>query len=340
MTADSLDIENTRALAAFLRDTGRVGRDEPLVIHVLAGGVSNRTVSVRRATGETWVLKQALPKLRVQVDWFSQPQRNQREAAGMRWLGQLAPPGAIPQLVFEDHDQHLLAMEAVPDPHQNWKTLLLSGRVQPRRVAQFAELLGTIHGRASQRAHEIAPLFDDRQYFQSLRLEPYYQYTAAHVPQTADFFRDLIQQTVATRQSLVHGDFSPKNILVHGRRMVLVDHEVIHWGDPAFDLGFALTHLLSKAHFLPEQRGAFASAACQFWQHYREALGPLPWADPLEQRAVRHTLGCLLARVAGRSPLEYLDQPHRRRQQDVVLDLMPHPPRTVGELTERFLARL
>ena len=122
--AKPLDIEKPGALVSYLKATGRVGEDEEPVVRVLTGGVSNRTVLVERhQTGGACVVKQALPKLRVAVDWFSDPQRVHREALGLRWLEALAPPGTITPLLFEDRDNHLLAMEAVPEPHENWKTI-------------------------------------------------------------------------------------------------------------------------------------------------------------------------------------------------------------------------
>src|SRR5689334_7158814 len=114
-----LDIEQPGQLLAYLRATNRIARDETPQMKTLAGGVSNRTVLVKRASGEAWVLKQALAKLRVRVDWFSDPARIHREALGLRWLEKLAPPGTITPLVFEDEQHHLLAMEAVPEPHEN-----------------------------------------------------------------------------------------------------------------------------------------------------------------------------------------------------------------------------
>jgi hypothetical protein len=334
---DEVDIEQPRALTDYLRQTGRTGADEPLNIRVLAGGVSNKTVLVGRPSGEAWVLKQALPKLRVKVDWFSDPARIGREALALRWLPKLAPEGAITPLVFEDPDHHLLAMAAVPQPHENWKAMLLAGRVFPRHVRQFGRLLGAVHRGAFDRRDELAAPFDDRSFFESLRLEPYYGYAAAQVPAAARFLDDLVAQTRATRITLVHGDYSPKNVLVpRGGRLVLLDHEVIHWGDPAFDVGFALTHLLSKAHHLIHYRGAFADAAGQFWQSYLAALGGVPWRSELEPRAVRHTLGCLLARVAGRSPLEYLTDGERVRQREVVVRLMCSPPGDAIELVGQF----
>jgi aminoglycoside phosphotransferase (APT) family kinase protein len=337
---DSLDIEHPGALEAYLRATHRVGAEERLAVRMLSGGVSNRTVLVQRPSGEAWVLKQALPKLRVAVDWFSDPARIEREAAGMRWLAELAPPQTIPRLIFEDRGCHLLAMEAVAEPHENWKAVLLAGRVEEEHVRQVARLLGTVQRRAWQRREELAPEFARRDFFESLRLEPYYAFTAARVAAATDFLQALIDSTRRTTDTLVHGDFSPKNILLCGPRVVLLDHEVIHWGDPAFDLGFFLTHLLSKAHRLADHRPAFAAAARQFWQEYMQTLGPVEWRAELEPRAVQHTLGCLLARVAGRSPLEYLDEAQRTVQGAAAVSLMQHPPSTIDELMDTFLARL
>ncbi len=335
-----IDIEQPGALLSYLRGTGRIGVEEDPVVLVLAGGISNRTVLVRRPTGEAWVLKQALEKLRVSVDWFSDPERVHREALGLRWLQELAPPGSITPLVFEDHEHHLLAMEAVPEPHENWKTMLLEGQVRDEHVEQFGRLLGEVHRNAHERSEELAPIFEDRSFFESLRLEPYYGYTATQVPAAADFLHALVEDTRACRISLTHGDYSPKNILVHEGRLVLLDHEVIHFGDPAFDLGFSLTHFLSKAHHLPDRRVAFAKAANLYWWTYLRAVGEADWIGDLEPRAVRHTLGCLLGRVAGRSPLEYLDEEECLRQKEAVLALMSRTPTTVPELAEGFIGRL
>src|SRR6478752_5992363 len=140
-----LDIERPEELVSYLRETGRIGADETPRVQVLAGGVSNRTVLVERPSGESWVMKQALAKLRVAVDWFSDPRRIEREVLGLKYLAEIAPAGAITPLVFEDPARHLLAMEAVPRPHENWKTMLLDGRVEKRHVEAFWRLLGTIH---------------------------------------------------------------------------------------------------------------------------------------------------------------------------------------------------
>ena len=304
---------------------------------MLAGGVSNRTVLVVRQEGCAWVVKQALSKLRVQVEWWCSPERIHREAAGLRAVNSLLPPGTTPAFVDEDHAAHVLVMEAVPQPHANWKQMLLAGEVQDTHIAQFGRLLGTMHQEGYRRREEIARTFGDMTYFHALRLEPYYRYTAAQVPSAADFYAQLLADTAHRHLTLVHGDYSPKNVLVHRDRLVLLDYEVIHWGDPAFDLGFGLTHLLSKAHHLPQHRTRLAHAARQFWAAYSAALGDVPWRPKLELLAVRHTLGCLLARVDGRSPLEYLGPTEQVRQRAAVVALLAHPPETINALVHQFL---
>ena len=143
--AGTLDIEDHASLIEHLRRTRRIEPDAHPRARTLRGGVSNRTVLVEFDDGRPWVLKQALARLRVQVDWFSRPERIGREALGLQRLAELAPPGAITPLVFEEPEEHVLAMEAVPQPHENWKAMLLSGRVDGAHVEAFGALLGTIH---------------------------------------------------------------------------------------------------------------------------------------------------------------------------------------------------
>ncbi|MBL8147051.1 MAG: phosphotransferase [Anaerolineae bacterium] len=335
-----LDIEQPAALLAYLRAGGWIEAQEAPRMTVLSGGVSCRTVLVERASGEGWVVKQALAQLRVKVDWFTSPERIHREALSIAVLAPLCPPGSVPRLIFEDLPHYLMAMEAVPQPHANWKQRLLAGDLQTDHVRQFARLLATIHRETGLRRDALMAEFGDRTFYESLRLEAYYHYSGTQVPEAAAFYAALIAATRARQDTLVHGDYSPKNVLVHHGQLVLLDYEVAHMGEPAFDLGFSLTHLLSKAHHLPAMRREFSAAALLYWQTYRAAIGDAPWADGLEARAVRHTLGCLLARVAGRSPLEYLDAGEWARQRAAAVALMADPPASVEALIAGFVSRI
>jgi 5-methylthioribose kinase len=334
-STERLDIEDERMLVSYLRAEGRLGEDEDASVTVLQGGVSNRTVLVERPTS-SWVLKQALERLRVPVIWLSDPDRVHREAAALRLLEQITPEGSIPGFVFEDRRHHLLCMEAVPKPHDNWKQKLLAGQVVDAEFERFGVLLGVVHRESRRRLSELS-LFADRSFFESLRLDPYYLYTAKRVPAAAPFLTDLVTTTRTIADCLVHGDYSPKNLLVRQGRLVLLDHEVVHLGDPAFDLGFSLAHLLSKSRHLPASRDALVTATFRYLAAYRAEGTVFDWPK-LERRAVQHALACLLARARGRSQLEYLDEDEKDRQETAVLRLLGVPPVTVAGLAEGFLA--
>jgi 5-methylthioribose kinase len=335
-----LDIEDFDALRSYLTRYGHIGADEAVSFRRLLGGVSNKTVRVTWADGRGWVLKQALAKLRVEVDWFSSPERIRVEAKALRWLNRLAPPGTTPVFVFDDAVNHLMAMEAIPEEHENWKSVLLAGQIVPDHFEQFGLLLGAIHRRSSESRSEVCRTFADTTYFESLRVTPYYLYAAQQTPAAASFLNALAQETLRCKESLVHGDFSPKNTLIFRGKLILLDYEVVHFGDPAFDVGFALTHLLSKAHHLHEARARLSSAAALFWRVYRKEIAASGWAGSLELRVVRHTLGCLLARVVGKSTLEYLTQKELARQRDVILLLIANPPTNVNDLIADFIGKI
>jgi 5-methylthioribose kinase len=336
----AVDIENASELLRYLRETDRIGKNETPTTRTLRGGVSNKTVLLQRPDGTCWVLKQALPKLRVQADWFSDPARIKVEANALRFLPLVTPANTIPKLLFEDPEQHLLAMEAVPEPHENWKEQLMGGRLEAGLIGQFGRLLASIHHRSYERSQEMFTVFEDRRFFESLRLEPYYQFTAERLPEAAPFLLDVIAANRSHCVTLVHGDYSPKNILVYEGRLILLDHEVVHFGDPAFDLGFSLTHLLSKGHHLKEQRSTFLAAAVEYWKAYQAETEAAAWFTGVEHRAVNNTVACLLARTSGRSPLEYLTEDERRKQTEAALNLVSRRPATVPALVEAFGRRI
>jgi tRNA A-37 threonylcarbamoyl transferase component Bud32 len=334
------NIEDFEALREYLAAKGHADAHESPSFRLLSGGVSNRVVLAVFPDSRQWVLKQALHKLRVPGDWFSSPERIHREAAALLVFENLLGQENIPKLIFDDRDAHVLAMEAVPSPHENWRSLLLAGIVDRNCFENAGKILGTLHQRGASLPAGVRAVFEDQTYFVSLRIEPYYLHTAQVVSQAKDFLAALIRDCSANRITLVHGDFSPKNILVSRGKLVLLDYEVAHWGDPAFDLGFFFALLLSKAHHLPEHRSKLLEGLTSAWEHYLLELRSTFLQRDIEPRAVRHTLGCLLARVEGRSPLDYLCKEERHRQRMLVVSLLARIPTTIRELGLQFIERL
>ena len=336
LSPQSIDIESSSALIPYLREHHLIGIDETPTVEVLQGGVSNRTVMVEPLSEPAFVVKQALAKLRVAVDWYSDPGRIHREALALRTLEKIAPPSTITPLIFEDTDAHVIAMEAVPRGHSNWKTMLMREGPRDEHILNFAQVLATIHSRSNANAEDFREMFRDRSWFESLRLEPYYEYSAHQVPEAQPFLKGLLEETRDIQLALVHGDYSPKNVLIHGSRFVLLDHEVAHFGDPAFDVGFSLTHLLSKAHHCRDMRAMFLTSATLYVSQYLELVQGCQFLPDFEARTCRHTLACLLARVAGRSTLEYLSEIERTNQRQIVLSLIAKCPNSLTRLIDLF----
>ena len=249
-----------------------------------------------------YVVKRALPRLRVLAEWLSDPSRSSVEAAALEAMAGIIGQDAVPKVLWTDAARHEFAMELIPPRLRNWKQDLLAGRVDPRTAARAGQLLGQLHTGSSSRA-EIRLRFADRRFFEELRIVPYFTRIADRNPDLARHIDAVVQGIGLRRQALVHGDFSPKNILADGGDVVLLDCEVAHWGDPRFDLAFCLTHLTLKA--LRRNAGsaaALTAASLQLLRSYRQAGPPILDADLIR------ILGCLmLARLEGDSPVDYLD---------------------------------
>lgn len=329
---EGMNIENHAELIDYLRHRAAIAGADAPACRTLPGGVSCRTVWVKLGDRREWVIKQALTQLRTTAPWFSDPARITREALGLRWLAPILAPGSVPELIFLDESNDLLAMSAVPMPHENFKSLLLAGRIDLGLMQQAGGMLGTIHRTAAGLSPALPKDFADRRFYETLRLEPYYLYSASQCPESTGFIDELVRTTRARAITLVHGDYSPKNLLIRDGRIVLLDHEVMHVGDPGFDVGFFMTHLVGKAIHLPHLRDAFFDAAGTFWRAYSAATAGAGLGDDLHPRCVRHTLGCMLARAIGRSPLEYLAPDSRRRLQSAAVSGMIDPPDTMPGL--------
>ena len=303
----------TAALTESLRNLGLAAKDEEPRYQALTGGVSSQIWRVDLRSGPVCV-KRALPKLRVEREWLAPIERNHYEFAWLRVVSAIAPH-AVPGLIAHDAEQNLFVMEFLsPESHPLWKTELRHGRADPAFAAQLGRLLALIH-RTTAHNSAIAAEFPTDAIFHSLRLEPYLEATALRHPDLAQTLYRLVETTAASKHALVHGDVSPKNILVGPQGPVLLDAECAWYGDPAFDLAFCLNHLLLKCLWTPAASADFLRC----FDALREAyLADVAWepADVLEARAAALLPAIFLARVDGKSPVEYLavaDQDRVRR---------------------------
>lgn len=333
----SVDIEDNSSLIVYLRGLKRIGPAEECSIELLTGGVSNKTVLLTRESGDQWVIKQALDKLRVKEDWYCDVERIIIEYKGMKWFSEALPKGAVPQPVFFDEKNHVFCMTAVLKPHENLKQLILHGDVRIELFRKLGHLLGTVQN-AGRNSQEAISLFHDRQFFKDLRIEPYYQFTATQIPVTRTFYQSLIDRTLKVTETISHGDFSPKNVLVRDNDVVLLDFEVTHYGDSTFDVGFFLCQVFCFANHLQNVRQGMKNAALGFWNSYLETIGTVD--SETEQRAVDHTIGCLMARVKGRSPVDFLTEGEQGRQIRIALESINEKISRIPELIEKFITNI
>ncbi len=319
----------------MLRRDGHV-RDSQGRLTPLKGGVSSELYLVEDGA-EKFVVKRALPKLNVKDDWFADVSRNATEWKYLQYVGGLMP-GVVPKLRFANPDAGYFGMEFLGEGFANWKQLMLAEDCRVEHADLAGRILGEIHRRTSFNT-SLWEQFDTTPNFHQLRIEPYLLTTGNRHPELRDLFFAEAQRIESTREVLVHGDFSPKNILISGDRMVLLDCEVAWYGEPAFDVAFLLNHLFLKSlHHAPRRFGIERMVAA-FWSAYAEARHS-GTCHPVEQRVVPLLLMLLLARVDGKSPAEYLTLRKQQFIRDFVPKHLPSPPKNLARLSEIWFTEL
>jgi len=317
------------AFAEALRELGLAG-PEALHGQPLTGGVSSDIWRIDTAAGPICA-KRALPKLRVAADWQAPIARNRYEARWMQVAAE-AVPGAAPRVLGQHPRLGVLAMDYLPR-HALWKQQLRDGDAQRDTACAVGRALARIHAHAAARP-ALAAEFDSQAIFFDIRLEPYLLATAERHPDLAPQLQALVRDTRAQAVTLVHGDVSPKNILVDGHAPVFLDAECSVWGDPAFDLAFCLNHLLLKCLWTPAAARAFLACFDVLAAAYLQGVDWEP-ADALQRRAARLLPGLLLARVDGKSPAEYLTQDAQRRLvRGIARALLVQPMDRLGEVAQ------
>jgi len=318
------EIDETSA-AAYALEQGLLPRGSDVRTALMTGGVSNVVLWLEDVrTGAAVVLKQARERLRVQADWRSRLDRVWREVLTLRVLADIVPGGMVPQVLSEDHDNYAFAMTAVPWGHIVWKQELLSGKARVDIFRRLGRFLGAVHSRTRVTSGLPGELFD-KQVFEELRLDPYYRWTADRLPEVRRALHDLIASTEAQSDCLVLADFSPKNILLLGDEITVLDFETAHVGDPAFDLGFFLTHLVLKKLHVPAARDAMESGIREFWSTYRGQFSTAEFVNMVERRTMSHLAACLLARVDGKSPVDYLTPSEQDRVRTFAVRMLNSP---------------
>jgi 5-methylthioribose kinase len=285
-----------------------------LEVEELGGGVSS-SVFLAERDGARVVVKQALERFKVADEWLVPRYRILAEAEVLELMARLAP-GSVPRVLDLDAESFTLVMEAAPESWRPWKALLLEGEADPAVATRLGELLTVVHAAEAD--------IGSAESFEAQRVDPYLRTIQRRHPGIAGRIDAYVERLLSTRRALVHGDYSPKNVLVGDDGLWVIDWEVVHRGDPAFDLAFLLNHLALKAIHRPVAGDSYEACSQAFLDAYGEVDDP---------RYVFGLVGCLmLARVDGKSPAEYLSETERERARSHGIALLSDPPGSVRDL--------
>ncbi len=317
-------------LLGALSRAGLIDNPESARCEALSGGVSSDIWKITTPR-QTFCVKRALAKLKVAADWSAPVERNRYEVAWIRIAGRIVP-GAAPEILYQDDAGMFCAMTYLgPDDHRLWKSELRDGRAIAADADEVGRRLGRIHA-ATANNPQVAAQFPRHDIFHAIRLEPYLEATAAAHPDLREVLFGLSRRTGATHLAMIHGDVSPKNILLGPDGPVFLDAECACIGDPAFDLAFCLNHMLLKCLWNPAARESFHACFEAMTQAY---LAEANWepSGAVEQRAASLLPGLFLARVDGKSPVEYIQgEADRASVRRCARALLVAPPSRLAEV--------
>ena len=315
---------------SLLEELGLNTGDDRLVITPLSGGVSSDIGLVELGSRKLCV-KFALAQLKVEESWFADTQRNQAEYEWLKLASTIAPD-SVPELLGHSAGASGFVMEYIDGPEVFlWKDTLLQGQVSKVEPQKVGAALGTIHNASAK--SEVLAQFQNQADFNALRLEPYLLFTATRHSSLQPELYGLADMLESHEKVVVHGDISPKNIIFRRGHPVFLDAECATAGDPAFDVAFCLNHLILKALHLPAKRDLLLRCAEHLWSAYSDKVD---WetAEELERRISCLLPALMLARVDGKSPVEYLDENERQCVRVISVPIIASPESSLAALIE------
>ena len=314
---------------SLLSELNLCNPDDIVSIQPLAGGIAS-DIALVETDYKKFCVKFALPKMRVKADWYAPVERNRTEFLWLKLAAELAPE-CTPNLYGYSDTVHGFAMEYLQGPNTYmWKSSLFEKSPSTTVADSVGRLIGRMHASSAQPGFNRAQ-FDSKNIFYDMRIEPYILHLSAKHPELRTIFAHVADKLHSSEISLVHGDVSPKNIMIHNDRTILVDAECASMGEPAFDIAFCLNHFFLKAILRPDCKKDFLNAALAFWESYQSWINWEP-ISILEQRIASLLPILGLARIDGKSPVEYFGPKEHEQVREIVIPLIVEPQDNLDSL--------
>jgi len=317
-------------ISTFLRDSGLVPDLSAARLTPLTGGGASDIWKVETPE-RVFAVKKAPPQLRVAQTWLAPASRNAGQVEWLREAGRIVP-GVAPAILASDPEAGIFAMDYLdPADHPVWKQELRAGRADPAFAAEVGRTIAAIHA-GTQGSAEIAQRFDNEETFHSIRIEPDFDAAARMHKDLSGPLLALAHDTLGAKLALVHGEVSPRNILVGPNGPVILDAECAWYGEPAFDIAFCLNHMLLKCLWRLTASADFLACFEALAEAY---LAGVSWEAPaaIEERIARLLPALFLARVDGKSPAEYVtEEADKERIRRIARPLIAWPPRRLSEI--------
>jgi 5-methylthioribose kinase len=305
-------------LPDYLRARGIAAAGDEIVVEPTGDGNIN-WVRRARVSGRdaSWVVKQARPTLERFPEYRASTERIVFEERYFALARPLDVRGVCPRVVSFDEAGRVLVLEDLGDA-ERLDHLLARGADARPALRDVAELLAAVHGATRDPALAARFRNDDMRHLHGehvfrlpfaandFPLEPPLRARAARVWQDGEdgelaaIAATAYARYLEPRGALLHGDVQSGNVLVlRDGRAKLLDAEIAHVGDPAFDVGLLLAHVLlpglARDALVPA-----AEVAAETWAAYAgRAHEPPPFADVARLAGIeimRRTIGA--ARVA------------------------------------------
>ena len=298
-------------LPEYLTALGLLTPGEHVSVEPAGEGNINWVRRVRSAARPfSVVVKQARPALERFPEYRVSTQRIEFEARWYETVARFDREKICPRVHFFDAQRKALVLEDLGGA-EPLNILLARGGDAAGIAAALGRFLGAVH--AGTRDPALAARFQNTEMRQlhgehifglpfranDFPLSPAVRRRAERVAADADLLRRIDAAHRRYRElalALIHADVQPSNVLVAAGAPRLLDAEIAHQGDPAFEIGQLAGHLWLRALARGDARAA-APAVSALWSSYMAALDgalEVAFADVMLHAGIemlRRTLG-------------------------------------------------